>query len=333
MNIDIVILWVDGNDSAWKAEKSKYQENIESENNSVNRYRDWGLLPYWFRAVEKFTPWVRKIHFVTWGHVPDFLNLSASKLNIVRHDEFIPDRYLPTFSSHAIEMNIHRISDLAEQFIYFNDDMFMLRTFQPEDFFQNGLPCTYGGEVPIELMGNIGTWQHAAVNDLGFVNAHFSKREAVVKYGGKYKAKCYRWKDNLRTLFLEKFYPDYFTGFKNLHAPAAYLKGSFKEIWEADPKKLDETCRNRFRTSDDVNQWLVLWWQIASGRFSPIMIDNKVAVINEKTIDELCETIENQEHDYICLNDPDQLIDFRNLSNRLKNSFEKILPKKSIFEK
>ena len=88
MDIDFVILWVDGNDPDWQAEKSRYQSEKEDDSNTVNRYRDWNLLPYWFRAVENFAPWVRKIHFVTWGHVPKFLQLDNSKLHIVRHDEF-----------------------------------------------------------------------------------------------------------------------------------------------------------------------------------------------------------------------------------------------------
>lgn len=332
MDIDFVILWVDGNDPAWQEEKNKYQGKRNSENNSINRYRDWGLLPYWFRTVEKFAPWVRKIHFVTWGHLPAFLNLNAPKLHIVRHDEFIPEEYLPTFSSHTIEMNIHRIPGLAEHFVYFNDDMFLLRPFRQEEFFRGGLPCTYGGEVPIELIGNIGTWQHAAVNDLGIVNSHFPKRESVAKYGKKYKNKRYRWKDNLRTLLLEKFHPDYFTGFKNLHAPASYMKSTFQEVWEAEPEKLSATCRDRFRTSDNVNQWVVLWWQIASGQFSPAVIDNLVSAINGSTIDQLCFSIENQSYDYICLNDPEDEIDFVLLSSQLKKSFETVLPDKSSFE-
>ena len=333
MDIDFVILWVDGNDPDWQAEKSRYQSKKEDDSNTVNRYRDWNLLPYWFRAVENFAPWVRKIHFVTWGHVPKFLQLENSKLHIVRHDEFIPEDYLPTFSSHAIEMNIHRIPGLAEHFVYFNDDMFLLRPFEKEDFFRNNLPCTYGGEVPIELKGNIGIWQHAAVNDLGIVNAHFSKTQAVAQYGKKYRDRCYRWKDNVRTFVLEKLYPDYFTGFKNIHAPAAYLKSTFQEIWNAEPEKLDSTCRDRFRTSDNVNQWVALWWQIAGGKFSPAVIDNLVLKITDDTIDELCDTIENQRHDYICLNDPEEEIDFYKLSERLRRSFEKILPDKSCFER
>ena len=333
MNIDFVILWVDGNDPKWRKEKNKYETKDINENNSENRYRDWNLLPYWFRAVEKFTPFVNKIHFVTWGHVPPFLNINNPKLNIVNHQDFIPEEYLPTFSSHAIEMNIHRIPDLADYFVYFNDDMFILRPFTKEMFFKDGLPCTYGGEVPMELVGNIGTWQHAAVNDLGIVNAHFSKRESVKKYRKKYINKCYRWQDNIRTLMLEKLHPDYFTGFKNIHAPGAYLKTSFKEIWDCEYDKLNTTCLDKFRTSDNVNQWVVLWWQVASGNFSPAIIDNVVDSVNEKNITDLCSIIKNQSHDYICLNDPEDDIDFELLSKRLHDAFETILPDKSSFEK
>ena len=82
MNIDFVILWVDGNDPAWLSEKQKYQGSVENESNSVNRYRDWGLLPYWFRAVEQFSPWVHKIFFVTWGHIPSFLNQHAKNCRL-----------------------------------------------------------------------------------------------------------------------------------------------------------------------------------------------------------------------------------------------------------
>lgn len=333
MDIDFVILWVDGSDPDWQAERQSFLPQIESENSSPNRYRDWGLLPYWFRAVERFAPFVRTVHFVTWGHVPAFLNLAAPKLHVVRHDEFIPEEYLPTFSSHTIEMNIHRIPGLADHFVYFNDDMFLLRPFTPESFFRDGLPCTYGGEVPIQLDGDIGTWLHASVNDLGIVNAHFSKRESIAKFGGKYLDRCYGWKNNVRTLALEKLFPDYFTGFKNLHAPAAYLKSAFREVWDAEPAKLDATCRDRFRTSDNVNQWVVLWWQIASGQFSPRVIDNLVNSVTESSIECLSAAIREQQHEYICLNDPDGEIDFGSLSLRLRQSFEQILPEKCSFEK
>ncbi len=332
MDIDIVILWVDGSDPAWLSEKKKFLPPAEQDSDSPNRYRDWGLLPYWFRAVEQFAPWVRTVHFVTWGHVPAFLNLKAPKLHVVRHEEFIPKEYLPTFSSHTIEMNIHRIPGLAEHFIYFNDDMFLLKPMQESDFFRSGLPCTYGGEVPWTFHGAIGVWEHAVANNMGVVNAHFPKREAVRSHGGKYRDRCYRWKDNLRTLFLQKLFPDYFTGFRNLHAPAAYLKDTFRQVWDAEPKLLNSTCQDKFRSASNVNQWVCLWWQVASGSFSPYVVDNQVSCIDQTTIDTLVSCIENQQHAMVCLNDPEHSVDFDALSTRLQQAFAAILPEKSAYE-
>ena len=235
MSIDVVILWVDGSDPAWLEEKSKYAPPAAGDSNSVNRYRDWGLLPYWFRAIEKYAPWVRKVHFVTWGHVPAFLDLNGPRLNVVRHTDFIPAEYLPTFSSHTIEMNIHRIPGLAEHFIYFNDDMFLLRPMEPEQFFRHGLPCTDGREVPWGFHGTVGIWEHAVATDMGVINQPFSKKAAMAHHRQKFYSRCYGWKNNLRTFVLNTLFPDYFTGFRNLHAPAAYRRQTFEEVWAAEP--------------------------------------------------------------------------------------------------
>lgn len=333
MKTDFVIAWVDGNDLEWRKEKEKYSPSKIDESNSDNRYRDWGLLPYWFRGVEKFTPWVNKIFFVTWGHVPEFLNIDNEKLEIVSHKSFIPKKYLPTFSSHAIEVNLHRIPKLSEHFVYFNDDMFIIRPMPETSFFRSDLPCTCGSERPIELAGDIGIWQHAAVNDLGIINKNFCKSTQVEKYQKKYASSEYRWQDNIRTKVIERLYPDYFTGFKNLHAPAAYLKSTFESVWNAETDLLDKTSSNRFRTAEDVNQWVMLWWQIASGNFSPFSVDNVVSGITDDTVEDLSKIISSQNHDMICLNDPDGDIDFNALSDRIKSAFDAILPDKSSFEK
>lgn len=330
MDIDIVILWVDGADPAWLAQKRCHLPPAAKDSACEGRYRDWGLLPYWFRSVEKYAPWVRKIHFVTWGHVPAFLNRNAPKLHVVRHDEFIPAEYLPTFSSHTIELNIHRIPELAEHFVYFNDDMFLLRPVAENDFVRDGLPCTCGCEEPWIFHGEVGTWSHAAANGLGIINRHFSKREAVAKHRKKYLARCNRWQDNVRTLALQTLFPDHFTGFCNLHAPAAYRKQTFEAVWAAEPKLLRETCAHRFRAAEDVNQWVFLWWQVASGAFSPCTVDNLVLSASQETIGLICETIEKQEHTFLCINDPGG--DVEALAAQLRSSFEKLLPEKSTFE-
>lgn len=332
LDIDIVVLWVDGNDPEWQKEKAKYQGVKLDDSNSANRFRDWGLMPYWFRGIEKFAPWVRTVHFVTCGHVPEWLNLDCPKLHHVRHEDYISREYLPTFSSHTLEMNIHRIPGLAEKFVYFNDDMFLVRPMPETSFFRDGLPCSYGAEVPVAFCGEGGVWQHATANNLRVINNHFKKYRQVEKYGKKYADSAYRWQDNIRTKALEKLFPEYFTGFKNLHAPAAYLKKTFETLWQEEPAVLERTSANRFRTAEDVNQWLALWWQVASGEFAPFVVDNVVGDVTEESVDKMCRIITQQSHDMICLNDPSGDIDFDMLSARLVEAFDAILPDKSVFE-
>ena len=333
MDIDIVVLWVDGSDPEWQIEKAKYSGSKLDDTNSVNRFRDWGLMPYWFRAVENYIPWVRTIHFVTCGQVPSFLKLDHPKLHFVTHREFMPEDCLPTFNASAIEMNIHRIEGLAEHFLYMNDDTFIGRPLKPEAFFKNGLPCVNGSEQIIPPTDFTETARHMAINDVGVINNHFKKKMQLRKNRGKYIHPCYGLRDNIKTLAVRIAYPNYFVGFKNKHAVSPYLKQTFEEIWAAEPDLLMNTSRNKFRTKSDVNQWLALWWQVASGKFTPSEVDNVTYLVVKVLIDEICDTIVNQKHDLFCLQDPDWEVDFNLLSARLRDAFEVILPDKSTFEK
>ena len=333
MDIDIVVLWVDGSDPEWQIEKAKYSGHKLDDTNSVNRFRDWGLMPYWFRAVENYLPWVRTIHFVTCGQVPSFLKLDHPKLHFVTHREFMPEDCLPTFNASAIEMNIHRIEGLAEHFLYMNDDTFIGRPLKPEAFFKNGLPCVNGSEQIIPPTDFTETARHMAINDVGVINNHFKKKMQLRKNRGKYIHPCYGLRDNIKTLAVRIAYPNYFVGFKNKHAVSPYLKQTFEEIWAAEPDLLMNTSRNKFRTKSDVNQWLALWWQVASGKFTPSEVDNVTYLVVKVLIDEICDTIVNQKHDLFCLQDPDWEVDFNLLSARLRDAFEVILPDKSTFEK
>ena len=83
MKIDFVVPWVDGNDPEWRKQKNEYLPKKVSDA-GADRYRDMGTLKYWFRAVEKYAPWVNKVHFITWGHLPEWMNTECEKLNIVK---------------------------------------------------------------------------------------------------------------------------------------------------------------------------------------------------------------------------------------------------------
>ncbi len=160
--IDIVIPWVDGSDPEWRNEYDRYY-NLEkpfTDSNSENRYQDIGLFKYWFRSIERFMPWIHKILFITCGHVPDFLNTDNPKIRIIKHEEFIPDDCLPVFSANPIELNIHRIKDLSENYIYFNNDVYPLLPIDEGYYFQDNQVCDEAVEshiMPVDI-GIISAW-------------------------------------------------------------------------------------------------------------------------------------------------------------------------------
>src|SRR5699024_4961874 len=174
---------VDGNDPEWQKEKMLYDESNKGDKRNI-RFRDWDNLQYWFRGVEKYANWVNKIHFVTWGHVPEWLNTEHPKLNVVKHEEYIPERYLPTFSARPIEINLHRIPGLSEKFVYFNDYMFLLNKLTPEDFFIKGKPCdTAALDIAVKRDEVHAT---SVFNSLLIINKHFNKKDSIKNNFGKW---------------------------------------------------------------------------------------------------------------------------------------------------
>lgn len=327
--IDFVVTWVDGNDPAWLAERREYMPDRDDTGSSDNRFRDWDLMRYWFRGVEKFAPWVNRVYFVTWGHHPQWLNLDHPKLTLVKHTDFIPSEYLPTFNSNAIELNIHRISGLSERFVLFNDDMFPIDYIRPEDFFCQGLPCETALLGQLSALSPEDVFPHTILNNIAILNKHFSKKEVVSKHWKKFYSPKYG-KDLLRNLLLSP--ARYFSCFNDLHMTSAYLRSSFQEVWDAEPKLLDAACRNRFRTKDDIMHWLVKWWQFCEGRFCP-KASGWVKKFELGADEVPINAVRQQAYKIVCLNDSDPNLDFSATQAALQDAFETILPKKSAFEK
>ncbi len=329
--IDFVIPWVDGNDEDWLRDKRHYDNQQLSAyakhwSNSEERYRDWNLLKYWFRGCEKYAPWVHKIYFITWGHIPDWLNIKHPKLCIVKHEDYIPSQYLPTFSSHCIELNVHRISGLSENFVFFNDDTFLTAPVQETDFFMKDKPRDCAVLLPIQLTQN---GIRAEINDLYVINHMFEKRKIIRKNPRLWLSGSYG-RLLLRTLLLLPF--RYFPGFYISHLPCAYKKQTLVDVWNAVPEVLDETCRHRFRSTTDVNQWLFEYWQFASGNFLPRTAKIGHFYEGANVLDEMCSDIAKQKYKMVCCNDSPEINNFEDAKNRVVCAFEKILSQTSEFE-
>lgn len=101
-----------------------------------SRFEDNEELRYSLRSLVRFAPWVRHIFIVTNGQIPYWLNLDNPRISVVTHEEIFPNKsHLPTFSSPAIESHLHRIPDLSDKFLYFNDDVMFGAEVWPDDFF------------------------------------------------------------------------------------------------------------------------------------------------------------------------------------------------------
>lgn len=326
--IDFVVLWVDGNDPQWQASfRIHLPESEKTDDTRVVRYRDWDNLRFWFRGVEKFAPWVNRIHFVTCGQVPEWLNLDAPKLHYVQHEDFIPKHCLPTFSANPIEINMHRIKGLAEHFVFFNDDFFLINKVLPSRFFHKGLPC----DMAVLNALSCGRMVHLVVNDLDIINAKFDKRAVIRQNLGKWFNLKYRGK--LYRTFALLAWP-YFTGFYDHHLPQAFLKSTLKEVWGEYGEILEQTTASKFRRVTDVNQWLFRYWHLAKGEFSPINVnqDSIFFEITDVSLSMIEKVISRQSKSIIVLNDG-KVSSFEGSKERINRAFDTILPDKSVYEK
>jgi len=329
MDIDFVITWVDMEDPEWKAEFSKYSGKKDNEKNGVSeaRFRDYGFLKYWFRGVEKFAPWVRKIHFVTSGQKPEWLDENNPKINLVNHKDYIPEQFLPTYNSVVIERYLHKIPDLAEHFVYFNDDFYIINKVSTERFFKNGLPCDI---AVFQYNPSWSQWYKRIKNNLKIINRHFDKKEVMARDYDKWFHKSYGSKARLN--YLLKPYNKFIT-LRTPHNAQPYLKSTFEEVWAVAEKELTETSVNRFRTVTDYTPELFRTWQICKGNFEPYntYADTKMfpLMIRPK---QAVRAIYDQSYTLICLNDNVHIRNYEQVMENIKDAFESILPEKSSFE-
>ena len=127
--------------------------------------------------------------------------------------------------------------------------------------------------------------------------------------------------------------PKMFTGFRNFHCPAAFDKDTFRQVWAEQAQILESTSTHKFRDRTDVNQWLMQWWQLASGHFSPHRINTRTFQLVPEASKGICDAIVKQTYDMICLSDSEDSEATEQGLHIVMKAFEASLPSKSSFER
>ncbi|AUI52703.1 stealth family protein [Arthrobacter crystallopoietes] len=312
--IDIVYTWVDGADPEWLKRKASALQIHDPElftDSAIDaaRFADHDELRYSLRSIEQFAPWVRKIWIVTAGQTPPWLDTSNPRIHVVDHEDIWPSpEGLPTFNSHAIEANLHRIPGLADYYLYFNDDVLLGRPIAPELFFHpNGITKFFHSRALVDFGPTLpgeNASTTAAKNARGLIQQAFGMT------------------------FSRKFY----------HVPAPISRRIMNQAEERFSEAFQRTRASSFRAATDIapSGSMYLNYAYAAGHAVPGSI--RYDYIDPATIDgrkRMEDVIRRRHLDVICVNDgaTEQSLEEREETDRyIRLALARMLPVKSSFE-
>lgn len=291
--MDVVITYVNGNDPVWKSDYEKYTQVPVMQ----KRFRDWGTLKYLLRGIEVNMPFIRNVYLVVShpSQVPEWAD--KENLKIVLHKDIIPEEFLPTFNCNPIEMHLHRIDGLDEEYLYFNDDLFPLAPCKATDFIRDGKGV------------------------LKF-SRHFIA-------SGMYKQIC-RNSDAAARQALDM--QSSVTFIRPQHTCTPMFRSQCEELYQKlEPAILNSLTRTR--SAKNLNQYLFLDYQYYKGLMIDEKISNKHFSVALVSPEKLRSFILNPTQKLICVNDV-HLSDKRYgmLQKAMIAAFEQKFPVKSRFE-
>ena len=292
--MDAVITFVDGTDAQWQQDYNNYINSTPL----TKRYRDWGLLKYLLRGIEVNMPFIDDVFLVVSGpgQVPSWC---SDELKIVLHKDIIPSDFLPTFNSTTIEMFLHKIQGLCEQFIYFNDDIFPVEASSANDFF-------FDGKVSLRFS------RHFFAGNLFKIQTKKSDAKAREVLG--LQPSCF---------FL-----------RPQHICKPMFKSETQEAFAAIEKDL-KSILSRTRTIDNLSQYYFSDYLYHKGLVNKgSAISSKHFSLAVTSAPKLCSWLKEPSRKFVCINDV-TMDDARYLTikEQLISSFEALLPNRSRFEK
>ena len=245
-DVDAVYTWVNSADPDWQKLFAEHGGDLD-----YDRFGSRDELRYSLRSLLRFAPWIRRVFVVSNCKPPDWFDESNHRVVWVPHEEIIDAELLPTFNSHAIEASIHRIPDLSEHFLYFNDDFFLMRPAHKTDFFvSNGIakifPEPYGA-----VHGDVDP------SDPNYINAARNGQALLQSTFGKTPTRPYK------------------------HSPHSMRRSVAMASEDAFGEAFHATRRSRFRSITDISPTSFFHPSFAFLTGTAVMDYPKTALLNE----------------------------------------------------
>lgn len=311
MDVDLVYLWVDGNDPVWQAKHNALIGKTEESSpiNCKGRYANNDELKYSLRSVETYAPWIRTIFIVTDNQVPEWLDISNTKVKIIDHKDIMPAESLPCFNSALIEHFLYKIPGLAEHFLLANDDMYLNKAVTVDDFFtKEGFPIIRLGRRPFRKF----RW---------FWRVNVRKKPL----------KNYSFTIARASQLVDDKYGVYYTGMPH-HNIDSYLKSDMQRVVEDYFRdEFAANNKNRMRSNDDIQRILFSYTALALKRGKLRYVTRKESMHVEIQKERHYRRLEKFRPMFFCMNDSEYAKDKDRKT--AKEYLERRFPDKSEFEK
>lgn len=306
--VDVVYLWVDGDDPEWRRRRAARLRSVGSEPDAASleavRFEQGDELRYSLRSLERYAPWVRRIHVVTDQQRPTWLAEVPGRLEVVDHREILPAEDLPTYNSHAITAAVHRIPGLTSRFLLLNDDVLLGRPVRAETFFfSNGATKFFPSRSALPLSS-------PEQEESPLVGARRRSQALIDELTGRR--------------------PNF--GFK--HTPVAFNRDLLAELEQELPQWRD-TLASPFRSAQDiVPSWLHHYLGYDRGLCFPGEIKYSYFDIGDpRAVRRLRSALRKERPHALCVNDvTPELIDGVSRHEALCEILEAALPWASSFE-
>ena len=259
--IDAVITWVDGSEPNYKL---KLEENLKNKKIINRQFTQANEIDFCVASIIKFAPFVRKIFIVTDKQKPNFSGIrhmvSLEKIEIIDHEEIFRDNIdcMPSFNIRSIDALLFKIKKLSDKFIYFNDDMFLIKMTTKEDWFKGNKVVLTGSWAKTYNKQLTKTISHKIKNLLNIrpsFNAAQSKAANIVGFHNKY--------------------------FKSFHCGRPQIKSVIKNFYDKNPQRLTNQIRYKFRDGRQYMPYSLCWHLLIKENLYVESSTNKLVEINK----------------------------------------------------